>query len=64
MKDFEDAVQYFIRSNNGLKTLLTRNVGDYRKTDITVLTAGDYLKLEQIKQLFKAEEDFAGKNSG
>lgn len=43
-KDFEDAIQYFTAIENGLATLLTRNLRDFRKADISVLTAEQYLK--------------------
>lgn len=43
-KDFEDAIQYYTAIENDLTTLLTRNLKDYRKADISVLTAEQYLK--------------------
>lgn len=42
-KDFEDAIQYFTATENGITTLLTRNLKDFRKADISVLTAEQYL---------------------
>ena len=42
-RDFEDAIQYYTASENGLNTLLTRNLRDFRKAEITVLTAEQYL---------------------
>ena len=43
-KDFEDALQYFTAIENNVKTLLTRNLKDYKTAEITVMTAEQYLK--------------------
>ena len=43
-KDFEDAIQYYCAINNGFKTLLTRNLKDYKAAKIPVMTAESYLK--------------------
>ena len=43
-KDFEDAIQYYTAIENGLSVLLTRNLRDFKKAEITVLTAEQYLK--------------------
>lgn len=43
-KDFEDAIQYYCAINNGFKTLLTRNLKDYKTANIPVMTAEGYLK--------------------
>ena len=43
-KDFEDVLQYFTAIENNLKTLLTRNLKDYKTADITVMTAEQFLK--------------------
>ncbi|MCP4751099.1 MAG: hypothetical protein GY866_09410, partial [Proteobacteria bacterium] len=51
MKDFEDGIQYFIAVNNGLKTIITRNIGDYKNVDINVFLPSDYLNLEKIKEM-------------
>lgn len=42
--DFEDAIQYNTAIENGITTLLTRNLKDFKKADITILTAQQYLK--------------------
>ena len=42
--DFEDAIQYNTAIENGITTLLTRNLKDFRKAEITILTAQQYLK--------------------
>jgi predicted nucleic acid-binding protein len=43
-KDFEDAIQYYTAIENGLSILLTRNLRDFKKAEITVLTAEQFLK--------------------
>jgi len=43
--DFEDAIQYFSALQNDLEVLLTRNLKNYRKAQITVLTAHDFTNL-------------------
>ena len=43
-KDFEDGLQYFTATENGITLLLTRNIKDYKKADIAVMTATEFLK--------------------
>lgn len=43
-KDFEDAIQYYCAINNNYKTLLTRNLKDYKAAKIPVLTAESFLR--------------------
>jgi hypothetical protein len=43
--DFEDAIQYFSALQNEIEVLITRNLRDYRKAQITVLTAQDYVNM-------------------
>ena len=43
--DFEDGVQYFICVNNKIETLITRNIKDYKKATIHVLTPSEYIVL-------------------
>jgi len=43
--DFEDAIQYYSALQNEIEVLLTRNLKDYKKADITVLTAQDFINL-------------------
>lgn len=43
-KDFEDAIQYNTAIENGITTLLTRNLKDFKKAEIVILTAQQYLK--------------------
>ena len=42
--DFEDAVQYYTALNNNIEVILTRNISDYKKDDIPVMTAEQFLK--------------------
>lgn len=42
--DFEDAIQYNTAIENGASTLLTRNLKDFKKSDIAILTAQQYLE--------------------
>lgn len=41
--DFEDAVQYHCALQNDLKILITRNLKDYKKAQISVLTPQQFL---------------------
>lgn len=41
--DFEDAIQYYSAIENGVTTLLTRNVKDYKKASIKVMNPDTYL---------------------
>jgi predicted nucleic acid-binding protein len=43
-KDFEDGLQYFTAIENNMKTLLTRNLKDYKTAEIPVMTAEQFLK--------------------
>jgi predicted nucleic acid-binding protein len=43
-KDFDDAIQHFTAAENSLKTLLTRNIKDYKAANISVMTAEQFLK--------------------
>ena len=43
--DFEDSIQYFSAvENRKIDVIITRNTKDYKKSDISVMTPGDYLK--------------------
>ena len=46
-KDFEDAIQYYTAIENNLEIILTRNIKDYKKAKITVITAEEYLKYRE-----------------
>lgn len=41
--DFEDAIQYACAIENNLTTLITRNLKDYKKATINVLTAETFI---------------------
>jgi predicted nucleic acid-binding protein len=43
-KDFEDGIQYFTAIENSIRTLLTRNLKDYKSAEISVMTAEQFLK--------------------
>ncbi len=43
-KDFEDAIQYYCALENKIRIILTRNIKNYRKSKIPVLTAEEFLK--------------------
>lgn len=49
IKDFEDGVQYFIAVNNGIDTIITRNVSDFKNVDINVFMPKDFLALNENK---------------
>lgn len=46
--DFEDGVQYFVSSNNRIKTIITRNIRDYKFADCVVYSPKEYLSLVDI----------------
>lgn len=48
--DFEDAVQYYTAVENGIKTLLTRNIKDYRPAAISVFTPSEFLRHWQLNR--------------
>ena len=44
-KDFEDALQNFSAIDNGqIKIILTRNIKDFKKSELAILTPETYLK--------------------
>jgi len=44
-KDFEDALQNFSAIENGkIKVILTRNIKDFKKSKLAILTPETYLK--------------------
>ncbi len=42
-KDFEDAIQYYSALENNLNLIITRNLKDFKQSQIPVLTAKAYL---------------------
>ena len=47
-RDFEVAIQYYVSIENKIQYLLTRNVKDYKKAEIKIITPEQYLKLLKI----------------
>ncbi len=45
-RDFEDAIQYYIALENNLDIILTRNLKDFKKSKLPVLTAKEYLQTQ------------------
>ena len=46
-KDFEDALQNYSAINNGeIETIITRNVKDFKKSEIGVLSPESYVKIK------------------
>ena len=44
-KDFEDSIQHFCASESKkTDVIITRNIKDYRNSDLPVMTPGDFLK--------------------
>ncbi len=43
-KDFEDAIQYYCAIESKIKSLITRNLKDYKHAKISVMTAEQYVK--------------------
>jgi predicted nucleic acid-binding protein len=43
-KDFEDGLQYFTALENGHDVIITRNLKDFKKSRIPVMTADQYLQ--------------------
>ncbi len=42
--DFEDALQYYSALENGVDVIITRNLKDFRKAQLPVMTAAQFLK--------------------
>lgn len=45
--DFEDAIQYHTALENELSVIITRNLKDFKKSQITILTAHQYLSMRK-----------------
>jgi predicted nucleic acid-binding protein len=43
LKDFEDAIQLYTAVENSMDVIITRNKKDFRKQDLPILTAKEYL---------------------
>ena len=57
IKDFEDGVQYFITINNGLDTIITRNISDYKNININVFMPNDFLNLRKIRKIIELKQN-------
>ena len=44
-KDYEDALQYFTALENGVDAIITRNLKDFQKAKLPVMTASQFLKI-------------------
>lgn len=44
-KDFEDSIQYITSNRNKIDFIITRNKNDYKKSEITVLDAKEFMEL-------------------
>ena len=55
-KDFEDALQNFSAINDGtIEVIITRNIKDFKHSDIGVLTPENFLKMHNVNHpAFKA----------
>ncbi len=51
--DFEDGLQSFTARENGIKILITRNIKDYRESDLLVQTPREYLNSKLSKSTKK-----------
>jgi predicted nucleic acid-binding protein len=43
-KDYEDALQYYTALENGDEVIITRNLKDFKKSKLPVMTAAQFLK--------------------
>ena len=43
--DFEDAIQYYTALENNITTLITRDLKDFKKASIKVMSSEEYLDL-------------------
>lgn len=41
--DFEDAIQYFTAQQSGCSIIITRNLKDFKKSDLPVMSPGQFL---------------------
>ena len=48
-KDFEDAIQYYTATEGKANLIVTRNIKDFIKSEIPVLTPEDYIKTKMYK---------------
>jgi hypothetical protein len=48
-RDFEDAIQYFSAIENEIEIIITRNLNDYTKSKIPVMTAEQFLRTDLFR---------------
>ncbi len=46
-KDFEDAIQYYAAIESDIDIIITRNLKDFKKSDIPVMTGLQFIKMNQ-----------------
>lgn len=46
MKDFEDSFQYYTALNNSASVIITRNPKDFEGSQIPIMSAEEYIKLD------------------
>lgn len=46
-KDFEDALQYYSAVESNLDIIVTRNLKDFKKSNLPVMTASQYIKINR-----------------
>ena len=46
-KDFEDAIQYYTAIENGINVIITRNLKDFKTSNIPVFTAKNYIEIRK-----------------
>ena len=52
-KDFEDAVQYAVAKSNNVNVIITNNMKDFEKNDISIVTPKEFLEsIENNKKNF------------
>ena len=50
-KDFEDAVQYAVAKSNNVNVIITNNIKDFEKNDISIMTPKEFLdSIENYKK--------------
>jgi predicted nucleic acid-binding protein len=55
--DFEDAIQYYTAKESRIDYLITRNKKDYKRADITVMTAEEYLEILRVQTINNSEKN-------
>ena len=45
-KDFEDAIQYYAAIESNIDVIITRNLKDFKKSDLPVMTGQEFLQIK------------------